>query len=60
MKTPILFLVSLLAMMAGAESPLPGPDGWITLFDGKDLSAFTDAGGGTNQMDRRSGSPVWR
>jgi hypothetical protein len=45
MKTPILFLFTLLAMMTGTESPLPGPDGWITLFDGKDLSAFNDAGG---------------
>jgi hypothetical protein len=41
-----LLLLPFLTMLVPAATPVPGPDGWITLFGaGKDLSAFTDAGG---------------
>lgn len=71
MKTNLLLLsVALLSLPAQAwaqapasapagakeSAPAAGKDGWITLFDGKDLSAFTNSDGGATRWTIEDGA----
>lgn len=56
MKLSRIFLALLFSSVAFAEDPKPGPGGWITLFDGKDLSNFTSADGGAVKWTLEDGA----